>query len=463
MTEQKKFERLTGAPVKPLIVALALPTMLTMLISSFYNMADAMFVGTIDPQASGAISVVFSFMAIIQAFGYFFGHGSGNYISRKLGDRNRAEAETMASVGFFSALAFGCLIMVLGMIFLDPLCYALGSTPTIKPYARSYLTFILIGAPYMTASLVLNNQLRFQGSAVYAMIGICTGGVINIALDAVFILVLGMGTGGAGLATAISQAVSFLLLLAGTRRGGNIRLRLKAFRFRSFYFGEILRGGLPSLGRQGISSVATVCLNFACALFLSEYVDEAIAALGIVTKITGFFSSAIMGFGQGFQPVCGFNYGAKKYGRVLEGYWFSVAVGTGLAFALGGGGIALRSVVLSLFTKSEKVVEYAAPAFVAQCSCFFLTGYIIVSGMILQNIGKVVPATVLGAARQGLFFIPILFALGGAFGLIGIQLAQAIADVATFLLTAAVTLPVVAAIRREEKKLKSVGACDASA
>ena len=172
MTETEKYERLTNGAVKPLIVSLAVPTIFTMLISSFYNMADAMFVGTIDPQASGAISVVFSFMAIVQAFGYFFGHGSGNYISRMLGDKRKAEAETMASVGFFSALAFGTLIMIFGLIFLDPLCFALGSTPTIKPYAKDYLFYILLGAPYMTASLVLNNQLRFQGSAVYAMIGI---------------------------------------------------------------------------------------------------------------------------------------------------------------------------------------------------------------------------------------------------------------------------------------------------
>lgn len=455
MTETEKYERLTNGAVKPLIVSLAVPTIFTMLISSFYNMADAMFVGTIDPQASGAISVVFSFMAIVQAFGFFFGHGSGNYISRMLGDKKKAEAETMASVGFFSALAFGTLIMIFGLIFLDPLCFALGSTPTIKPYAKDYLFYILLGAPYMTASLVLNNQLRFQGSAVYAMIGICSGGVINIGLDAWFIPGLGMGTGGAGLATAISQLIAFALLLAGTSRGGNIRLRVRSYRFRAFYYLEILRGGLPSLGRQGISSVATVCQNFACAAFLSAYVDETIAALGIVTKIMGFFSSAVIGFGQGFQPVCGFNYGAKKYYRLLEGYWFSVFVCTGFCLLIGGGGILFRKSIVPLFTNSAVVAEYAYPAFIAQCVAFAGFGYITASNMMLQNIGKVVPATLLASARQGLFFIPSLFLLGKGFGIDGIRLTQAIADGMTLIFSVAVTVPVVIALGREGRKQRS--------
>ena len=264
MTETEKYEKLTGERVEKLILRLAAPTVLSMLISTLYNMADAFFVGQINASASGAISVVFSYMAIIQAFGFFFGHGSGNYMSLRLGEQNREEAERMSATGFFSSLAFGTVLMALGLIFMRPLITALGSTETIRPYAEEYLFFILLGTPYMTAALTVNNQLRFQGSAFYAMIALVSGGVLNIGLDAAFVMGLNMGTAGAGLATAISQLCSFVLLLVGTGRGGNIRLRIMNFRFEKKYFSAIIKGGLPSLGRQGISGVATVCTNFVC-------------------------------------------------------------------------------------------------------------------------------------------------------------------------------------------------------
>ena len=305
--QAQKFHEMTEAPVGRLVCRLAAPCIISMLVTAFYNMADTFFVGMLkSPSATGAVGVVFSLMAIIQAVGFFFGHGSGNFISRELGKQHMEEAENMAATGFFSALAAGILICLLGQLFLTPLATLLGSTPTILPYSRAYLRIILFGAPWMTASLVLNNQLRFQGSAAYAMVGITSGAVLNIALDPIMIFWMDLGVAGAAWATIISQFISFCLLLAGCARGGNLRIRISKVQLKPAYYVMIVKGGLPSLGRQGLASVATICLNQAAG----PYGDTAIAAMGIVQRITMFGGSAMIGFGQGFQPVCGFNYGA---------------------------------------------------------------------------------------------------------------------------------------------------------
>ena len=249
--QEQKFREMTETPVGRLICRLALPCIISMLVTAFYNMADTFFVGMLKSNsATGAVGVVFSLMAIIQAVGFFFGHGSGNFISRELGGHHYEEASNMASTGFFAALAAGLLICVLGQIFLEPLAYLLGSTDTILPHAKAYLRVILFGAPWMTASLVLNNQLRFQGSAVYGMIGITSGAILNIGLDPLLIFVFHMGVAGAAWATIISQFVSFCLLLVGCARGGSLRISLSRVQLNGYYFQMIARGGLPSLARQ---------------------------------------------------------------------------------------------------------------------------------------------------------------------------------------------------------------------
>lgn len=228
-----KFTMMTQMPVNKLICKMAVPTIITMLVSAVYNMADTYFVGKIGTSATGAVGVVFSFMAIIQACGFFFGHGSGNYMSRKLGEQKTEEASVMASTGFFSSFAVGVIIGVLGLIFISPLSKLLGSTDTILPYTKQYLFYILCGTPFMMSSLVLNNQLRFQGSAVNGMIGVAAGGVLNILLDPIFIFVFKMGVGGAGCATMLSQAIGFVILLIGCTKKGNIRISFKNFRLKN--------------------------------------------------------------------------------------------------------------------------------------------------------------------------------------------------------------------------------------
>lgn len=438
---------MTETPVPRLVCELAGPTIISMLITSFYNMADTFFVGKINTSATAAVGVVFSLMAIIQALGFTFGHGSGNYISRKLGSQEFEDAERMAATGFFSALIAGAVLTAAGLLFLTPLVRLLGATETILPYARQYAGYILLGAPYMTASLVLNNQLRFQGSAFYAMVGIASGAVLNIALDPLFIFVLDMGIGGAALATILSQFVSFCLLWLGCKRGGNLRIRLRNFTPTAFYFGQILRGGLPSFCRQSIASVATICLNF----IAGGYGDAAIAAFSIVNRVAQFASSALIGFGQGFQPVCGFNYGAKLYSRVREAFWFCVKVA--LVFLIGVSvlGYVFAPEVVGVFRKGDADV-LAIGTVVLRCQCFGLPlwSWVVLCNMMLQTIGKSFPASLLALARQGLCFLPALFLLSALFGLTGLQISQLCADIGSFALAVPLGVTALRQMKAEE-------------
>ena len=429
MNEQElKFRKMTEPPVQGLICRLALPCIISMLVTSFYNMADTFFVGMLDnPSATAAVGVVFSLMAIIQAVGFFFGHGSGNYISRELGKKNYREASNMAATGFFSAMMAGLLICVAGMIFLDPLSYVLGSTDTILPYTRDYLRIILLGAPWMAGSLVLNNQLRYQGSANYAMIGIVSGAILNIVLDPIFIFLLDLGVSGAGWATIISQFVSFCILLIGCSKGSNIHIHIKHIKCQWFYFNMIIRGGLPSLARQCLASFATICLNKAAG----SYNDAAVAAMSIVQRIMMFGASTVIGFGQGFQPVCGFNFGAGLYQRVRQGFWFCIKLSLVFLTAVSALMFIFAPEMISWFQSDAEVIRYGTLALRFQCISFPAHSWIVMSNMMEQSIGRTVSATFLSAARQGVFFIPAILLLNYFLGLTGVQAAQAVADLLT--------------------------------
>lgn len=450
---QQKFDRMTKTPIPRLIGELAVPTIISMLVTSFYNMADIFFVGKINTSATAAVGIVFPLMAMIQAFGFFCGHGSGNYISRQLGAHNFEDASKMSATGFVTAFVLGLGILVVGFLFTDPLLHIMGSTETILPYARSYMRIILIGAPYMTASLVLNNQLRFQGSAFYSMIGITTGAVLNIGLDPLFIFVLDMGVAGAALATIISQFVSFCLLIAGTFRGGNLRLNLRDFSPSLKYYQNIVKGGAPSLFRQGLGSFATVCLN----LMAGPYGDAAIAAMSIVTRISQFAASVVIGFGQGFQPVCGFNYGAKLFKRVQEGFWFCVKFCTSVLLVAAVCGWIFSPNLIGIFLKTDPlVIEYGSQALRLQALTFPLVGWITIANMMLQTIGKTVKASLLAMSRQFLFFVPVILTLPGFLGILGVQLSQPIADFCSFLLAVPLSISVLREMSHEQEQLEQL-------
>lgn len=428
-----KFEYMTTTPIPRLVGALAIPTIISMLVNTLYNLVDSYFVGKLETSAAGAVGVIYPLTMILQAIAFFFGHGSGNFVSRKLGEKDEKEAETMVACGFFYSFSIGVILMVFGLLFMDPLVDFLGSTETIKPYALEYLFYLLLGTPFFMSSLVINNNLRFQGNAFYGMIGIVTGAVINMVLDPILILELDMGVKGAALATTISQVISFFLLLVGTTRGGSIRIHIKNFSFRFYYLKEIFRGGVPSLFRQGLGSLAAVFLNQVVGPIGG---DAAITGMSIVSRITLFANSALIGFGQGFQPVCGFNYGAAKYKRVREAFWFCVRYAFFALILLAVLGWIYAPQLVAIFKENDPaVVEVGRRALRYQCLTFPLGAWIIMVNMMLQSVGKAVSASATAAARQGLFFIPMILILPRFFSLNGVFYAQPLADVCTFLLT----------------------------
>lgn len=444
---EEKRTYMLETPVRKLICTLAGPTILSMLITSFYNMVDTFFVGRINTQATGAVGIVFSVMAVIQAVGFFFGHGSGNYISRKLGAQEIEEAEKMASVGFFSAFIAGVILMAFGLIFLEPLAYLLGSTDTIFSYTITYLWIILLGTPAMTTSLVLNNQMRYQGSAFYAMIGIVSGAVLNIALDPILIFGCRLGIAGAAIATTMSQYVSFVFLLVMIRKGGNMQIRFANFKPSLHFYREIIRGGTPSLCRQGLASLAAVFLNRTAGL----YGDAAIAGMSIVSRIAMFANSALIGFGQGFQPVCGFNYGAGKNDRVLEGFWFCVKYALLFLFIVGTAGFIFAPELVTLFRKDDPdVIAVGTAALRYQVIAFPLNAWIVMCNMMLQSIGKGLKASIVASARQGLCFLPLILILPRYFGLFGVEICQAVSDVLTLAISVPIGVSVINEMRRQK-------------
>jgi len=450
MTAEQKLVQMTQTPLTKLILKLSVPTVISMLITSFYNMADTYFVGRIgSASASGAVGVIAPLMAIMQAVGFMFGHGSGNHMSRVLGAGDTQDAERMASTGFFSAFLAGVVIMLIGLLAAEPLVYLLGSTSTIAPYAQSYVRWLMPGVPFLVSSLVINNQLRFQGSAFYGMIGITSGAILNVALDPLFIFAFDMGVAGAALATSLSQMVSFALLLSGTRKGGNIRIRLRSFTPTIHNFKEILRGGIPSLARQGLNSLATVCLNLAAG----GYGDAAIAAMSIVSRVMMMTVSAIIGFGQGFQPICGFNYGAKRYDRVRQAFWLCVRICFGVLLVLSVLAVSFAPVIIGLFLENNPEVQRIGTlALRLQCIFIPLFSFTCISNMMLQTMGLAGKATLLAVSRQGMFFIPAVLLLEKIFGLLGVQMAQPVADVLAFFLAVPMAFGVLRDLKEKESQ-----------
>ncbi len=449
MTPDEKYKMMTETPVEKLVCKLAVPTITSMLITSIYNMADTFFVSKISTSASGAVGIAFSLMAIIQAIGFTLGMGSGNYISRLLGQKNRQHAAKVAATGFFTALFSGAVLAAIGLIFLDPLVYALGSTPTIAPHAKAYIRFILLGAPYMTASFVLNNILRYQGSAYLAMIGIGIGGLINIVLDPIFIFTLNMGTAGAALATIISQFISFSILYRNSAKDGNIKIRFSNFTPKWEIYKQILKGGLPSFWRQSLGSVAMICMNFSAGV----YGDAAVAAMAIVNRVFMFIILVMIGFGQGFQPVCGFNYGAKRYDRVLRAFWFCVKVSAVFLTTMAAIGFAFSPKIISAFRKEDlDVIEIGARAFKYYCIILPLSSWVVMCNMLLQTIGKAVGASIISMSRQGLFFLPAILILPRKLGLLGVQISQPIADLCSFLVALPLGLSVIKELTLKQRE-----------
>ena len=434
----QQFRKMTETPIPKLILSLAAPTILSMLITSIYNLADTFFVGQISTSASGAVGDVSSLMAIIQALGFMLGHGAGSIISRSLGSQNTKAATRFASTSFFTALTFGLILAAVGLTTLPHFMMLLGSTETILPHACAYARPILIAAPLMMSSLVMNNILRYEGKASFAMIGLVTGGVLNMVLDPVFIFGFGLGTAGAGIATALSQSISFCILLSMFLRGKTVsQFQLSAVTRSPAEFGTILMTGLPSFGRQGLNSIGGMLLNIAAR----SYGDAAVAGMSIVSRIFMFIISVAIGTGQGFQPVAGFNYGARKYRRVEKACVFTMCASFCFLSVIVAACWFNAEALIKLFRDDPEVTAIALPAFRYQCFACFLQPVIVAGNMLFQSIGKSGRATFLACCRQGVFFIPLILTLPRMFGLLGIEICQPIADVLTFVVTVPFLFP----------------------
>ena len=427
---------MTETPVWRLIITLGIPTTISMLITNIYNMADTYFVSTLSNAAGGATSIVFSIMAILQAFGFMFGHGAGSHVSRLLGAKDEERAGKFASSSLVLSAFCGVVIMVCGLVFLEPLMLFLGSNEEILPHAKDYATFIFLAGPAMTASCVFNNVLRYEGKATFAMVGLTSGGIINIFLDYVFIMHMNMGTAGAGLATAISQYISLIILAVPFFIGktqSKIRL-CRGFMSWSIVW-DIVTTGFPSLIRQGLSSISTGMLNVQAKAFGTA----AISAMGYVAKTVQFIFCVGLGIGQGFQPVSAFNYGAKKYSRVKKGSYFTMIFGLFLIGSLSAVCFAIAPSIIGIFNSEGDALvnEIGVQALRINCAVMWVLPATVVGNMMFQSIGKRVPAILLSALQNGIAFMPMIWILPYFFGLFGLEIAQPVA----YVITALITLP----------------------
>ena len=434
-------------PINKVIPKLAVPTIISMLITSIYNMADTYFVSQLGTSASGAVGILFSAMSFIQALSFTIGMGSGTNVSQALGAGDEEKAKQYVATGFFTAFAVGIVIAILAVVYIDPLVRFLGATDTIFPYARDYATYIFYATPFIMCSFVMNNLLRFEGMTLYGMIGIGFGGVLNIVLDPVFIFAFDMGTAGAAIATAISQVISFFILLYMTNtRSDAIAIHPGNFRFRANIYGRILYNGVPSLGRQGIASVSSIILNH----IAGGYGDAAIAALSIVNRFAMFINSSVVGFGQGFQPVCGFCFGARRYTRVRQAFWYSVKVTTVILIVLSILVFPFAESIVTLFRRDDpEVIRIGTLALRVQVFTMPLWGLIVMGNMFTQSIGYGIRSTILSSARQGWCLIPVLFIASFLAGLFGIQIAQPVSDALTFV----ISVIIIAGIMKQLKSL----------
>ena len=421
---------MTETPVLRLIVMLSIPTVISMLVTNIYNLVDTAFVGTLGTSASGAVGIVFGFMAVIQACGFLFGQGSGSIISRLLGSHNIEDASHTASTAFFLSVASGLCISAAGFVFLDDIVVILGSTPTIAPYAKTYISYVLFAAPFMTSSFTLNNILRYEGRAFFGMIGLLTGGILNIGGDALFIFGLHMGIAGAGLSTAISQTVSFSILLSMfIRKKTQTKLSLRYISFSAALIGNIIATGLPSLLRQGLGSLTTIMLNTVSGV----YGDSAIAAMSIVGRVIFFVFSVALGVGQGFQPVSGFNYGAGKYKRVRQGFWTALLIGEIFIICASSVVCMFPDQIIARFRDDPEVIAVGHRALILQCMALPALPLSMITEMLFQSTGQRLGAAILSSLRSGVFFIPTLLLLSHYRGLAGIQETQAVAFVLSFI------------------------------
>lgn len=426
ISAEEQYNKMVNTPVSKLIAKLAVPTVISMLVTSIYNMADTFFVSQINTQASAAVGVVFPIMAIIQAFGFTLGMGSGSLVSIRLGQKRNSDANVIASTAFFSSIFFGGIVTLFGNLFTPQILRFIGASETVLPYAQDYATYIFWGAPFICASFVMNNDLRSEGKAYLSMIALTSGGILNIILDPIFIYGFKLGISGAAIATLVSQFISFSILLSFyLRKKTVVRINIKNVCVKDGTLWKIICTGIPSLARQGLASIASILLNTSAAV----YGDAAIAAMSIATKILMFVASIMIGIGQGFSPVSGYNYGAKRFDRVKKAYFFMVASGSSIMSFFAIIIFIFARQILHAFIDDQAAIDIGVVALRWQVSFIPLHPLIVGTNMLLQSTRHIKSATFLSMNRQGVFFIPAILILPRILGLTGVEISQFVADV----------------------------------
>ncbi len=423
------YRKMTQTPVSKLILQLGMPTMVSMLITSIYNMADTYFVGTLGESAQAATGVLFALQSVIQGISFMLGHGSGSLVAKALAKKDTEEASSYISTAFYTGGILGCVILVLGMLFLTPLVRLLGSTETILPYARDYGMWVLIACPFMICSLILNNNLRFEGKAFYAMFGLTTGGLLNILGD--YLLVPVLGVYGAGLSTAVSQMISFVILLIMYCTKAQSRIRLSCISRRVRDYLTIMKVGLPSLIRQCLTAISGSLLNN----LTKPFEDAAIAAMSVVNRYSMFVMCVGLGIGQGFQPVAAFNYEAGEKKRVRKGLLFTMGFAAVFVTCLSVLTFFCAENIMLLFQKMEQVVTIGSRALRFAAVGLLFMPLTVPINMLYQSIRKAGIASLLSTLRSGALLIPTLLIGVPLLGLTGIQIAQPVADCLTGLIS----------------------------
>lgn len=429
-TAEQHYIKMTKTPVARLILTLGLPTMLSMLVTSIYNMADTYFVGTLGESAQAAMGILYALQSIIQGLAFMLGHGAGTYVAKFLADRDLTRANRYVSTAFFSGGAVGLLLMLFGLLFLNPFMRLLGSTETILPYARDYGMWVLLACPFMICSLILNNILRFEGKTFYAMCGLISGALLNILGDYLLVKRAGLGVFGAGLATACSQFVSFSVLFVMHRKNAQSKLSFSCISPHFSTYFSICRAGFPSLVRQGLTAISGGILNNLAKAFG----DAAIDAMAVVNRYSMFVMCLGLGLGQGFQPVAAFNYEAKEYRRVKRGLLFTQVFSLVLVGSLCVLIFLFAEEVVWILQPSPQVIAIGSTALrYASVGLLFLPLSVPVN-MLYQSIQKSGIATFLSSLRSGALLIPLLLIGVPLFGLTGLQIAQPLSDCITGLI-----------------------------
>ena len=415
----------------PLLVKTSIPTIIGMLVMVIYNLTDTFFVGILNNKSmTAAIGVVFSFMSFIQAIGFWFGYGSGNIMSKKIGENEEKEAEIISSIGILFAIVIGILIAILSCFFVLPLSKFIGGSASenLLNFTVEYLKVIIISIPFGLYSITLYNQLRLCGNVKDGMIGLLIGVAVNIVLDPVLMFVFKFGFIGAGYATLIGQITGCIVLTNLSGKNGNIAVNLKKVRINKDRVYHILAGGMPNFSRQSITSIALILLNVVAA----KYGDGVIAALTISSRIAALAYMIMIGWGQGFQPICAMNYGAKQYDRVKKAFKFVVVGGTLFLIIAAILLYVFSELLIKTMSNDNEVILVGSEILRMQCITLPLLGYFAISSMLMQNIGQYFWASIISISRQGIFYIPLLYILSNIFGEFGIYLLQPVADVLSF-------------------------------